>query len=145
MLLRSSRRARSLLALAGVGAVVAAVIIAIPTTAHAAVVCNVTYQTNSWTESPGAGGFTANITINNVQDPVNGWSLAFTLPSGQTITSGWNASFSPRSGQVAATNVGYNGTIAPNGSVGIGFQATHTGNSAEPSAFTLNGASCAVV
>uniref|UniRef100_UPI0038B4D361 cellulose binding domain-containing protein n=1 Tax=Plantactinospora sonchi TaxID=1544735 RepID=UPI0038B4D361 len=75
---------------------------------------------------------------------INGWSLAFTLPSGQTITSGWNASYSPTSGAVTARNVNYNGTIAPNASVSIGFQATHTGNTGRPSSFTLNGATCTV-
>ena len=74
---------------------------------------------------------------------VNGWSLGFTLPSGQNITGGWNATYSPTSGAVTARNVSYNGTIAPNASVGIGFQATHTGNTAKPTSFTLNGAACA--
>ncbi len=45
---------------------------------------------------------------------------------------------------MTARNVSYNGTIAPNASVGIGFQATHTGNTAEPGSFTLNGAACTV-
>ncbi|MGW4116917.1 cellulose binding domain-containing protein [Actinosynnema sp. NPDC004786] len=38
----------------------------------------------------------------------------------------------------------YNGTIAPGASVSIGFQANHTGNTAEPTSFTLNGAACGV-
>jgi outer membrane autotransporter protein len=75
---------------------------------------------------------------------MNGWSLGFTLPSGQTITSGWNATYTPSSGQVTATNVSYNAVIAPNASVGIGFQATHTGNTAKPTSFTLNGTACSV-
>jgi hypothetical protein len=73
---------------------------------------------------------------------VNGWSLGFTLPGGQSITSGWNATYSPASGQVTARNASYNGAIAPNASVSIGFQANHTGNTAAPTAFTLNGAAC---
>lgn len=88
-------------------------------------------------------GLTANITITNTTgSPINGWSLVFTLPSGQTITSGWNATYNPSSGQVTATNVNYNGTIAPGTSTMIGFQATHTGNTAAPSSFTLNGTTC---
>jgi hypothetical protein len=43
---------------------------------------------------------------------------------------------------VTATNASYNGSIAPGASVGIGFQATHTGNTGRPAAFTLNGAAC---
>ena len=68
----------------------------------------------------------------------------FALPAGQTITSGWNATYSPTSGQVTATNVSYNGTIAPGASISIGFQATHTGNSAASTAFALNGSTCGV-
>jgi hypothetical protein len=76
---------------------------------------------------------------------VNGWTLAFTLPSGQSITSGWNATYSSSSGQVSARNVSYNGTLPPVVTVDIGFQATHTGNTAEPAAFTLSGIHCTVV
>ena len=36
----------------------------------------------------------------------------------------------------------YNATIPANGSVSIGFQATHTGNTGTPTSFTLNGATC---
>jgi acetylxylan esterase len=102
--------------------------------------CRVTFTVNAWNT-----GLTASITIANTGgSTVNGWSLVFTLPSGQAITSGWNATYSPASGQVTARNVSYNGTIAPNASVSIGFQATHTGNTGEPSSFTLNGAACSV-
>jgi peptidoglycan/xylan/chitin deacetylase (PgdA/CDA1 family) len=100
--------------------------------------CRVGYTVNAWNN-----GLTASITITNTSSAtVNGWTLAFTLPSGQTITSGWNASYSPTSGQVSARNASYNGSIAPNASVGIGFQATHTGNTGRPASFTLNGTAC---
>ncbi|MFI5837546.1 PHB depolymerase family esterase [Micromonospora sp. NPDC051300] len=102
--------------------------------------CRVSVEVNAWNS-----GLTENITITNTgSSAVNGWSLAFTLPGGQSITSGWNASYSPASGQVIARNVAYNGTIGPNGSTTIGFQATHTGNTAKPTSFTLNGAACAL-
>jgi len=102
--------------------------------------CRVSVAVNAWNN-----GLTENITITNTgTGAVNGWSLVFTLPSGQTITSGWNATYSPNSGQVTARNVAYNGGIPANGSVTIGFQATHTGNNARPSSFTLNGASCTI-
>ena len=100
--------------------------------------CSVRIELNAWNN-----GLTENITISNTgSTAVNGWSLAFTLPGGQTITSGWNASYSPSSGQVTARNVSYNAAIPAGGSTTIGFQATHTGNTARPSAFSLNGASC---
>ncbi|GGO32474.1 cellulose binding domain-containing protein [Microbispora bryophytorum] len=101
----------------------------------------VAYTMSSWNS-----GFTASISITNTgTSTINGWTLNFTLPSGQSITSGWNATYSPSSGQVSAANVSYNGTIAPGATVDIGFQATHTGNTAEPTAFTLNGVPCTVV
>jgi cellulase/cellobiase CelA1 len=102
--------------------------------------CHVTDTVSAWNS-----GLTSSITITNTSSSaINGWSLKFTLPAGQAITSGWNATFSPSSGAVTATNVSYNGAIAPNASVGIGFQATQTGNAGAPASFTLNGATCAV-
>jgi peptidoglycan/xylan/chitin deacetylase (PgdA/CDA1 family) len=102
--------------------------------------CRVAYGVNAWNS-----GLTADITITNTgSSTINGWSLSFALPSGQTIVGGWNASYSPTSGQVTARNASYNGTINPGASVGIGFQANHTGNTAKPSSFTLNGAACAL-
>lgn len=102
--------------------------------------CRVANTINAWNT-----GLTSEITITNTgSTAVNGWSLVFTLPGGQTITSGWSAAYSPASGQVTATNVGYNAAIAAGASVSIGFQATHTGNTAEPTSYTLNGATCTV-
>jgi endo-1,4-beta-xylanase len=102
--------------------------------------CRVTYTMSTWNT-----GFTTNITIANTgSSAINGWSLVFTLPSGQAITSGWNATYSPAGGQVTAKNVSYNGTINAGQSTGIGFQATHTGNTGRPASFTLNGAACTV-
>ncbi|MFI7437353.1 cellulose binding domain-containing protein [Micromonospora haikouensis] len=101
----------------------------------------VAYTMNSW-----GSGFTASIDITNTgTSAINGWTLAFTLPSGQSITSGWNATYSPSSGQVSARNVDYNAAIAPGATINIGFQATTSGSTVEPTAFTLNGVACTVV
>jgi len=102
--------------------------------------CRVTDLINPWNT-----GLTSSITITNTgSTAISGWSLVFSLPGGQTITNGWNATYSPASGQVTARNVSYDGDIAPNASVTIGFQATHTGNTAAPGSFTLNGAACSI-
>jgi poly(hydroxyalkanoate) depolymerase family esterase len=102
--------------------------------------CRVTATVDMWNT-----GLTASITVTNTgTTAINGWSLAFTLPAGQAITSGWNAAYSPASGAVRATNAGHNAVIAPAASVGIGFQATHTGDPARPSSFALNGSACAL-
>ncbi|MEV4111535.1 PHB depolymerase family esterase [Nonomuraea sp. NPDC049695] len=102
--------------------------------------CRVSDTISAWNT-----GLTENITITNTgSTAISAWSLVFTLPSGQTITSGWSATYTPTSGQVTAKNVSYNGSLAPGGSTTIGFQANHTGNTAAPAAFTLNGAACTV-
>ncbi|MDN0196504.1 PHB depolymerase family esterase [Streptomyces sp. S.PNR 29] len=100
--------------------------------------CKVTATTSPWST-----GLTASVTITNTgTTAINGWKLGFTLPAGQTITGGWGATYTPASGAVTATNAAYNGSLAPNASVSIGYQANHTGNSAAPGGFTLNGAAC---
>lgn len=102
--------------------------------------CRVEYTVSSWNT-----GLTAQISITNTGTAtINGWSLAFALPSGQAITGGWGASYAPASGQVTATPVSYTTTINANSSVSFGFQATHTGNTAEPTSFSLNGTACTV-
>jgi cellulase/cellobiase CelA1 len=100
--------------------------------------CHVTDSMLAWNT-----GFTSNLTITNTgTTPIDGWSLGFTLASGQAITSGWNATYSPTGGRVTATNLSYNGGIAPGASTNIGFQAAYTATAAAPSAFTLNGSAC---
>ncbi|WP_434443248.1 extracellular catalytic domain type 1 short-chain-length polyhydroxyalkanoate depolymerase [Lentzea sp. E54] len=103
--------------------------------------CSVKAAVNAWNT-----GLTETVTITNTSSTaVNGWKLQFTLPGGQTITGGWSATYSPATGQVTASNVSYNGQIQPSTQVSIGFQATHTGNSAPATGFTLNGVQCAVI
>ncbi|MFI6206154.1 PHB depolymerase family esterase [Streptomyces sp. NPDC051041] len=100
--------------------------------------CRVTVATNAWST-----GLTASVTITNTGTAtVNGWKLGFTLPAGQIVTGGWGATYTPASGAVTATNAAYNGTLAPNASVTVGYQASHTGDSTAPRAFTLNGTAC---
>ncbi|BEL04585.1 hypothetical protein Q0Z83_027760 [Actinoplanes sichuanensis] len=102
--------------------------------------CRVTASVSAW-----ATGLTETITIANTgTTAVDGWSLGFTLPAGQAITSGWSATYAPTSGTVTARNVSYNAAIAVNGSISIGFQAGHTGDTTAPTGFTLNGRACTV-
>jgi endo-1,4-beta-xylanase len=103
--------------------------------------CRVAYSAPSW---GGGQGFTASVTITNTGTAaVNGWTLAFTLPAGQQLTPpGWGATWTQGSAGVTATNLSWNATIAPNASVGIGFNGTFTGTNTAPTAFTLNGAAC---
>ncbi|MFC8082810.1 cellulose binding domain-containing protein [Streptomyces sp. NPDC057340] len=100
--------------------------------------CTVSYRTNVW-----QGGFTADVTVANTGTaPVDGWRLAFPLPSGQRITHAWNASVTPSTGTVTATGASHNARIAPGGSLSFGFQGTYDGAFAEPAGFRLNEADC---
>ncbi|HZU56339.1 MAG TPA: cellulose binding domain-containing protein [Actinocrinis sp.] len=100
--------------------------------------CRVSDTVSAWNT-----GMTENITVTNTgSTAINGWRLAFTLAGGQTVTNAWNATISPTSGAVTATNVSYNAAIPPGGNTSFGFQANHTGNSAPPTGFALNGVAC---
>ncbi|MCV2459523.1 cellulose binding domain-containing protein [Streptomyces sp. ICN988] len=100
--------------------------------------CEVSYGTNVWQD-----GFTADVTVTNTgTEPVDGWQLAFTLPSGQRIGNAWNASVTPAAGSVTATGLSHNARIAPGGSLSFGFQGTYSGTFAEPAGFRLNGTAC---
>jgi poly(hydroxyalkanoate) depolymerase family esterase len=102
-------------------------------------VCTVSDTVNAWNT-----GLTQSITVTNTgTSPINGWTLSFTLAAGQSITGSWNATISPSGGTVTATNLSYDAAIAPGGSTNFGFQANHTGNTAAPSGFALNGTPCA--
>ncbi|MFD6752116.1 glycoside hydrolase family 9 protein [Micromonospora gifhornensis] len=103
--------------------------------------CRITYGTNDW-----GTGFTANITIANTgTTAINGWTLAFTFPhSGQRVGQSWSATFQQTGTSVTATNMSYNGTIAPGASTSIGFNGTHTGSNPRPTSFTLNGNTCTI-
>ena len=95
------------------------------TAAHAAVACDVVYTPNTWTSSPGQGGFTANITLKNLGDPLTSWSLAFDFPTTtQRYTpSGWGANWTQSGTRVTGTNLPYNGTLATGASVSVGSTA----------------------
>nr|QIN90906.1 cellobiohydrolase [uncultured bacterium] len=108
------------------------------TPASAAVACDVTYTTNDW-----PGGFTANITIKNLGDPINGWTLRFTFPnSSQRITQGWSANWTQSGSNVTATNMPWNGNLATGASTNIGFNGSWSGSNPKPNSFSINGVTC---
>src|SRR5689334_20277387 len=85
----------------------------------AATGCRVTYTVGSqWN-----GGFTGNVSVTNLGDPLNGWTLRWTYGAGQVITQAWNATVTQSGGAVTAVNASYNGPLATNGSVSFGFNA----------------------
>jgi hypothetical protein len=103
--------------------------------------CSVAYKvTNQWSD-----GFQGDVTLTNTgTSALAGWQLAWSFPSGQRVTQMWNAGYRQEAATVTATNVGWNGTVAPGSSVTFGFTARWSGTNGTPKAFTLGGESCAV-
>jgi hypothetical protein len=131
-------RPRLVLAAAMAGVVsVALTVTAI--SARAAAGCGVTYTVSSqW-----PGGFGANVNVNNLGDPVNGWRLTWSFAAGQTITQLWNGTVSQSGAQVTVTNADWNASIPTGGSVGVGFNASWNNSSnPAPTSFALNGTTC---
>ncbi len=109
------------------------------TQASAAASCSASYATQSqW-----AGGFVASLTVTNTgTTALSGWTVTFTYPGDQKVTNGWSATVTQSGEAVTATNVSYDSTIGPGGSVTVGWQGTWASSDASPTAFTLNGAAC---
>lgn len=103
--------------------------------------CSVTWTASSWDT-----GFTANVALTNTgTTTIDGWTLAFAFPSaGQKVGQGWSATWTQTGTAVTATNISYNGRLAPGASTSVGFNGTHTGSNPKPTAFTLNGTPCTV-
>ncbi|MBX6357462.1 MAG: cellulose binding domain-containing protein [Micromonosporaceae bacterium] len=120
------------------GLALAGAAVALSTSAAAAAGCSVTYSVA--TQWP--GGFTANVTITNLGDPINGWTLTWAFPAGQRVTQAWNATVSQSGSQVSAGNVSYNAGIASNASTTFGFNGSWTGSNPAPASFALNGTTC---
>jgi endoglucanase len=101
--------------------------------------CRVSYSSYGW-----FGGMTSSVSISNTgSTPISGWRLTFTfVDAGQRLTNGWQAAWSQTGSTAAATNLTYNRTIAPGGSVTIGFNGSNTGANPTPANFLLNGAIC---
>lgn len=107
--------------------------------AQAAAGCQVAYTVASqW-----PGGFTGNVTVTNLGDPVSGWTLRWLYGAGQQVSQAWGATASQSVNQVSATNVDYNGSLATNASATFGFNASWNNSSnPAPSGFTLNNVAC---
>ncbi|GGN33090.1 O-glycosyl hydrolase [Actinoplanes campanulatus] len=113
-----------------------AIVVALP--AAAAAGCSVNYAVSSqW-----AGGFGAAVTVTNLGDAINGWTLTWSYSAGQTVTQAWNATVAQNGAAVTARNVSYNGAIATNGSVSFGFNGTWTAANPAPVSFAVNGVAC---
>src|SRR5689334_15196356 len=95
-----SRRARRSLFAAATAATVAAGLTA-ALVAHAATTgCSVNYTVQSqWNP-----GFTGNVVLTNLGDPVSSWTLTWSFSAGQTVTQAWNATVTQSGSAVTAKN-----------------------------------------
>ncbi|GAA1314269.1 cellulase family glycosylhydrolase [Saccharothrix xinjiangensis] len=136
---RDIRRTLRRLGVIATGLAAMLVTVVVPgTSAQTAPGCRVDYSVPSqW-----PGGFTADVRVTNLGDPVNGWRVGWTFPSGQQVQHAWNATVTSSGAQVTAVNASYNANIATGGSVSFGFNGSWSGGNISPAAFTLNGVTC---
>jgi endoglucanase len=106
----------------------------------AASTCHVTYARQSeW-----SNGFVVSVTIGNTgSTAIDGWTLRFSFDGDQKITSYWNATIAQSGTAVTATNVSFNSAIPAGSTVSMGFQGSFSSSDASPTAFMVNGSSCA--
>ncbi|MBI2697715.1 cellulose binding domain-containing protein [Mycobacterium gordonae] len=85
-------------------------------------------------------GFTGNYALTNTgTTPLSNWNLQFDLPANESITNLWNGQVTQTGSHYTVTPASYNGTIAPGGSVNVGFQASQTGSYGAPTNLLVNG------
>jgi hypothetical protein len=92
---------------------------------------------SQWTD-----GFTGDVTVTDLGDPISGWTLTWSFGAGQQVTQAWNATVTQSGAQVTARNASYNGGLGTNASVTFGFNGSWSGSNPIPTSFALNGTTC---
>lgn len=83
---------------------------------------------NNW-----GSGYQLDVVINNGGTAtVNGWNITLTFSESPQRTGGWNAVIGGSGNLVTASNVNWNGSIAPGQSVSFGLQGNHDGSFVAP-------------
>jgi cellulose 1,4-beta-cellobiosidase len=101
-------------------------------------VCDATYSVvSAW-----QGGFQGSVTVKNLGNPVNSWTLGWTYANGTTISQLWNGSYTQSGSSVTVRNASYNGSIPTNGTQSFGFLGSASGANDIPTSFTFNGVPC---
>jgi hypothetical protein len=128
-----------LMTVAAVGAVLAGGVAAVTVPASAVSAgCTVAYTVQSqW-----PGGFQASVSVTNLGDLLNGWTLTWSYSAGQTVTQAWGATATQSGSEVTAINASYDGSLPTNGSQSFGFTGSWTGGNPVPASFSLDGAVC---
>jgi cellulose 1,4-beta-cellobiosidase len=104
-----------------------------PTSSSGSGSCSASYSlVNTW-----AGGFQGQVVVKNTgSSTLNGWKLSWTFPGDQKISSLWNGSYTQAGEAVTVSNESYNASIAPGGTVTVGFTGTYTSNDTAPSSIS---------
>ncbi|MFJ6128047.1 cellulase family glycosylhydrolase [Streptomyces griseoviridis] len=90
------------------------------------------------------GGFQAELAIRNTgTTAINGWTLGFSFADGQTVTSMWGGTPTQTGGAVSVAAASYTSSVPAGGSVTVGFLGNKGTTNTAPTAFTLNGSTCA--
>jgi hypothetical protein len=88
-------------------------------------------------------GYVGSVVIRNRSvSPVSGWQVALDLPAGTTLNTAWNAGLAVAGSRATLTPAFWTKTIAPGGSVYVGFQGTADGPFPGIAGCTVNGVSC---
>ncbi len=83
---------------------------------------------NNW-----GNGYQLDVIISNSgSTTVNGWNVTLSFSEPPQRTGGWNATIGGSGNLVTASNLNWNGTIAPSQSVSFGLQGNHDGSFVTP-------------
>ena len=89
------------------------------------------------------GAFQGQVTVRStVPSTLNGWQVRWSFANGQRISQLWHGSYTQTGADVTVTNLPWNATVPPNGTISFGFIATWSGTNARPTLFRLNGNVC---
>lgn len=93
--------------------------------------------TQTWSQ---VGGTYTSYTVtvkNNGKEEINGWSFKMVIPEQAKYSSSWEANYIVQDTGIVFSNVSYNGSIAPGGSVSFGTVIQYQGNSIEPTVIEI--------
>jgi len=72
-------------------------------------------------------GFTGNVTVKNLGDPISGgWNLTWAFAGNQRITQGWSATVTQTGQQVNAASPSWASSLATNATANFGFNADYS-------------------
>ncbi|MFI2754140.1 glycoside hydrolase family 6 protein [Cellulomonas sp. P22] len=134
------RRRTTTIAVAVAGVLVVAGSVALVSEAAqgSATRCRVDYTvTNQW-----ARGFSADVSVTNLGDPVTSWTVGWTWPSGQRITSVANGTATTTDTAVRVASQHRDAPVPTGGTASFSFDASWKGANTAPTSFRLNGRTC---